>query len=433
MSQPASDVKSASFFSSRLAHRAEWFSVAAIFLAVNLVSALVQHPLTFHGGKAWELSVYYDLASQLRHGLPLIGAAPAVYRIGAPWLAAILPFDIERNFFLISLTANVVTIGSLVILLRMFVDSWKIRTALLAAFMLHWLGPIRFLYFVAADTDAIAIMVIVLGLLAIERWKRRERPVDYLVVLAVVILGSFFREIALTIGVLFLFVPTFIDEEGLNMKRLMLTLTPIVCGAAALAGLHYFIHAKEEYSFASSALNWSYTKSLPVFLLGIAIAIGPVACLLVLDWKRTAQLLRQHREIGAGLALVLLLALVGGSDTERFILWGTPLILIVYGSWFERNRVVLRDYAFVGILVVLQLIAERLFWTTPDLGYSVTNTPIFLTSLSSNAYYLNLYSYHAPKAVSALMLLEYLAVYAVIISWAAYATSRRRREMAAED
>ncbi len=404
----------------------EWLAVATIFLIVNVLGAIFQPPLTFMGGKAWELNVYYDIAERFRHSLPIVGPAPAIFRIGIPWLVSVLPFsDLSKSFFYINLFANACTAALLVCLLRYYVKFWKIRVVLIGFYLIHWLGPTRFLYFVSAETDATAIFLLTAGLLLIERWRKSERAVDLLRLCALVLVGTAVREIMLVIPVAFLFANKPFDKWGVSIRRLGISIAPLLCGSLVLLLIHSFVHPTESYRFASAALNWAYSKSLPVFILGCFITLGPVAVLLALDWKGTRLLLNHNSALAVFLILILFLSYCGGSDTERFMLWGAPSILILFGTWFERNRNVLRDRGLVILIILLQLISERAFWTTPDLGYSVENSMIFLTSLSSNAYYLNLYSYHAPRSVSALMLLEYAAVGTVILAWAAYRLSHK--------
>jgi hypothetical protein len=402
-------------------HLFEWLAVATAFLVVNVLSAIFQPPLSFMGGKAWELRVYYDIAYQFRHGLPLTGDAPALYRLGIPWLASVLPFaDLAKSFFYINLLANACTALMLVLLLRYFVRSWKLRTALVCLYLIHWLGPTRFLYFVSADTDSAVLFFLTAGFLLVERWRRSESKFDLAMLSLVVLAGVCAREVVLMIPVVFLVAVRPVGEEGLNVRRLFVGVLPLILGSAVFLSIHAFVHPSTTYSFASSALNWAYSKSIPIFVLGFFIALGPVIVLLVLDWKGTRQLLKRNKEVGAFLFLLLVLAYCGGSDTERFLLWGTPVTLILIGSWFERNLSILHLPSLVALIVIMQLISERAFWNTPDLGYSVENSFVFLTSLSSNAYYLSLYSYHSPRGISALMLIEYVAVGTVILSWATF-------------
>ncbi len=397
----------------------EWLVVTLTFLLTNVVCALTQPALSFMGGHVWEVNIYYEIAEHFRHSLPIVGVAPAVYRIGISWLAAALPIaDLSRSFFYINLLSNALTIVFLVLLLRYFIASWKLRAVLIGFYIIHWLAPTRFLYFVSADSDSAAIFFLTVGLYLIERWRRKETLLELVLLCLLVAVGVFVREIILILPIMFIVTVQPVEDGRINARRLMIALIPLVCGAIVFAGIRMSIATTASFSFASSALNWAYAKPLPGYILGGFIAIGPVLVLLALDWKTTRALLRENPALIAFALIIVFLSFCGGSDTERFFLWGTPVILILIGSWFERNRRITQNAGLLILIITMQLVSERAFWSTPDLGYAVQNSLIFLTSMSSTAYYLFLFSYHAPKAVSALMLIEYAAVATVILAWA---------------
>ena len=116
------------------------------------------------------------------------------------------------------------------------------------------------------------------------------------------------------------------------------------------------------------------------------------------------------------LAGMALLAWIGGSDTERFLYWATPIVFVLIGRAFEGHVEVFRAPALLALLAVSQAISQRIFWTTPDFGPGPHLIPV-LTSLSGEVAYKDLVSFHGERWIKAVSLAEYLALAMVLLLW----------------
>jgi hypothetical protein len=194
---------------------------------------------------------------------------------------------------------------------------------------------------------------------------------------------------------------------------------------AALAGIvltHLLATPTSDYWLADAALYWAYTKTLPMYLLAIFIAYGPALSLLVVGWPAVKSHLAAYPEHAAMLVMVLVLAWIGGSDTERFLMWGSPIVLLLIGkgaSWVNWSRA---KGAAVA-LAVAQLVSGRwLLPIPPDFVEVPARVWPILTTWSATSY-LQLYSQSPDRLMGAVALVEYLALSAALF----WSVRRNRR------
>jgi len=171
-----------------------------------------------------------------------------------------------------------------------------------------------------------------------------------------------------------------------------------------------------EYSYFFTSLFWTFTKSLPEYLVGIFIAYGPLILLIPFFYKKYSHILQERQELIFLLTLSLVLGLSGGSDTERILFMsGFPVVFLLTGisilNIFYSSQ---RWWLFV--LLSLQTIAYRFFWTLPDFTTKKLHSPVPFFSLMGNQFsYLNLYSRFGDYKVNAILLLEYVLLF--IATW----------------
>jgi len=192
---------------------------------------------------------------------------------------------------------------------------------------------------------------------------------------------------------------------------------------AALAGIgltHLIATPDSDYWVADAAFYWAYTKPLPAYLLAVFITYGPALALLVAGWSAVSKHLARFPGHAMLLAIVLVLAWVGGSDTERFLMWGAPIVLVLIGKAAESvNWAQARGAA--ALLLVAQIISGRWFLMIPP---HFVETPArawpVLTPWSAQSY-LQLYSQTPDRLMSAVALAQYLVVSAVLAAWFGWA------------
>lgn len=324
-----------------------------VFLAFVLVAGLslaFQKPLTYHDGQGWDGVSYFQLAQQLAHHQRPSAIGPFAYRLGTPWLVALLfPQQLLLGFKVVNLAACVLSTLYLALWLRRWVQTPWIRLALVLAFLTQWHAPLRFTAHYAAYTDP-WLFVFLLGVLLCTPFPQQE-GVAVLAAGGGCLLGTLFREAVVVVPL-----AAFLASRG----RAWL---PLLAGLAGIALTHALAIQSDSYSFARTVGQWAYNKPLPVYLHGLLIAFGPALVLPIYFW-RTAKAWLQENPIQAWtLGGFLLLGWVGGSDTERIVYWAMPVVYALFGVILETHAL---PKSFLIALAALQLLSHRVFMTLPD-------------------------------------------------------------------
>ncbi len=416
--------------------RSSWPAWGALLLLVALTgwwSWTRQAPISLQGGLGWDGVDYAAMADQLGRGEAPRAAAPFVYRIGAPALAAwIAPGDVLAGFRWLN--------GGLALLLPLLLFAWLRRvglrpaTALLLSglFATQWHAPLRMTPFYPVHADPLLWAFWLLALLGLE-WSRAARESRRL-------LGwSAFALLAVPVREVLLLPILAQAVQGLALpdpgetwrtwgRRLGTEfrwprLLPLALGLAVFLLIQLWAEPVGRYSFLKTAVLWLWLKSVPHYLHGLCQALGPgVLVLMALGWRRVKLGLARRPELLLWLAGVLALGWLGGSDTERLLYWGAPLFLWLAGLALEANWATLRSRpvaaaAWLGFLGLGQLLSQRMFWLIPDAPGSERLVWPLLTPLSSTGRYLDLWSQHAVPEVAVLSLAQYLLWIAVGWWW----------------
>jgi hypothetical protein len=388
---------------------------AALAILVAVYSLLFQQPHTSERGLGWDGAQYTELARQCWRE-PMRATEPFVYRIGVPCLAALLPGRPEAALRVVNLGSSVLLIFLLDIWLLKHVPA-TVTKWLLVAFAFHWLTPLRQAWWYPTYIDPPALCAIVLALLARDRAR---------VFALTCFFGGFIREtviavpVALAIGRMV----TLSRDRGLTRATakswlrdvpLHVAGTGVVSAVIAIALTRLLATPTTDYWMADAAFYWAYTKPLPAYVLAWFITYGPALALLALRWPEVKRSLAARPEHAALLAIVAMLAWLGGSDTERFLLWGSPVVLVLIGQaagsieW-GRARWPL------AVLVTAQIINGRWLLPTPDYGAAAPRAWPVLTPWTAQGVELIL-SQTSDRVVSAITLIQYLALSAILIGW----------------
>jgi hypothetical protein len=435
-SEASSHVESARAVPSRSRDaRMELLVVGLVFVVVNLVSAFAQRPLAYRGVSDWDSYHYERVAIQLSHGERPREEAPFVYRIGTPWLATIVPGgDVVTGFRVANLTANLLALILLGIFLRSYIGSWRIRTLLLVLYVTSWLAPTRFSYFMPVYTDPWDMVFLFAGLVVVARTTRLTRRA--LVMTPIVFVGMMFREDAIVLAVALLF-DWFLSSlrartsSSPRSSRLWLPppvlLLPLAAGAVAFGITHAVAQStgSSHYSYAHAAAFWALQKPLLGYVLAWFITFGPVLGLVVFDWRNAARFLSDRGFFLGYVIGVAVLAWIGGATTERFLLWATPVVLVMLGRSLERHgRALGSSIAFVAVLIVAQALASRLFWVVPRWPSTAVSPIPVLQLLTNHAQYEDLWSWSLSIRIRAAYVLEYGACIAGIVVWLRHVSRR---------
>ncbi len=409
----------------RSGRRWEVIAVAVAFVLVNLATAATQPTFPFDDRAGWEGLNYLSIARQTAAGhFPITDEAPTVYRLGAPVLAGLLDrftgWDLLTCFQLVNGTANVLTVALLVAWLRLFLGDWRVRVALVLAFLLQWDTPVRWLYFFPPHTDPWMWTFVLAGLIAVERCRARPTPGRIALVAALAVVGVCFREIVLIVGLVLPFTgnPLRPGPPGERWRVLWPRFVPLAAGLLTMAALRLAVRREGTYDFAWTAVHYLFTKPWPAYVVSWFSAFGPILWLAILRARRAGRFLAERQHLAVYLAAFAALAYMGGSDTERFLYWAMPVVYVLIGRTLEDRTDPWPRSLLVG-LAGMQLIAGRaVFWPAiPIHSELARHAPPLLTPFGRDIPFNDLFSDSAPHLQTFFLFLEYLALGAALGVW----------------
>ena len=396
--------------------------VLLIFIVVNLASQYLQTPVSYQDGKGWDGVEYYNIAQAFRDGQLPNAAAPFVYRVGTPFLVSLFfKGDLLFGFKVLNIVANLLTVCLLLFWLRLYISNWTIRIFSMILFMIQWHGPIRFVYYYSAITDPWAFVWLLAGLIGIHRFSSYPSLKIAFSVGFVAFVGTFFREFILLVPIAFLFATNPIELNTNNIPTIartppMAAFIPIIFGIASLQITHLIASSQSNSYFFKAALNFAYEKPMLAYLHALFITYGPIIIVPALNWRRVAGFLLRHQFMLIYLMGILVLAWIGGSDTERILNWASPIVYVLIGRSMADCANLLRGLP-LAIIILFQSISQRLFWTIPDYPNDYITSLPFLTIMSGKLQYLDLYSFHGRRLIEAISLLEYLLLSVLLLWW----------------
>jgi hypothetical protein len=112
-------------------------------------------------------------------------------------------------------------------------------------------------------------------------------------------------------------------------------------------------------------------KPIESLLLVWFIAFGPLIAVVAYDWRATVAFLKQRIDLAALPVLCVVLSYIGGHDTERYLFWSMPVIYLLIARSLERHRALLLAPAIIVVLLVAQVLSQRVLWAVPDPGLAV--------------------------------------------------------------
>lgn len=413
----------------------EYGTVLCAFVALNVFSLLWQPTISAKQGLPWDAEFYATMATQFaRNELPATNA-PFVYRPAVPFLASrLFPDNLPLSFGLVNLLANTITILVLLIWVRKRFHRPGVRILTCLLFMANWAGPVRFLYFFPVLSDYWAYPFLLLGLILIDGTEERPTARVALTVSLCVAVGVFFRESVLLVAVAGLFVSNPIRFERGGFPWVSIKFPPVSFALPLVAGVltlwltHRIATTTEEYDFLHHAAWFLYHKPALTYLAAWPMAFGPVLFLAIYDWKRRWAFLRGHQAQLVYLTGIAVLAWVGGNSTERFLLWGAPVVYVLIGHSIEDHYEALKSPMLLLVLVVAQGTSQRWLWHIPEPGVTNEHSYVILTDFA--APFLEIWSMGMKWSRLMLLLVEYGLLCLGLIAWLAWREERRRASVA---
>lgn len=415
-------------------YRIELVIILFIFVLINIISQTLQQPISLNNGQGWDGVIYFDVAEQFaNHRLPN-SQAPFVYRIGTPLLVSLLfKSDLLLGFKIVNIAGNLLTALLFVFWLRLYLNNLKTRVLLSTLFLVMWHGPVRFVYYYPAYSDPWVFVVLLTGLIGIQKTQTSPTILRICFIGLVTLVGVTFRKVVFIIPLAFLFSTNpFIPSGGISYALAKIQVNRVIksvpltyflpLGLGILGILIVFLTASQNnsYSYIKTAVGWAYGKPLLTYLHAWFIAFGPIIVISIYNWRSVIRFLARNQFMLVYLLVFSVLAWIGGSDTERILFWGMPIVYLLIGKSIEDNAVILKSTPLLIILFVSQLFSERVLWTIPDYPNTFPTPLPILTILSNSFQYFDLYSFHGSLNIQVVSFFEYLLLGVLLLCWFNY-------------
>ena len=238
--------------------------------------------------------------------------SPFVYRILTPGIASFLPFDIKTNFQIV----NLLFLLGFCLLLYQYTGT----VLSIALFAIPYHTPLRLLFYYPALVDPFFYLAVMACLVMLKK----DVKVYWFVLL------SFFAVLNREVGII---IPIMVFIKNKSV-------TPIIGGFLAFALARYLATPLGDYTFLSG-MQKGLEMGGGQYLLAVFFAVTPLAVLA--DFK-----LERHEWVY--LAFVLIMGLLGGGNTVRYLYWVAPVLIPSVVRGLEGREL---KYVYIVITVIL--------------------------------------------------------------------------------
>ena len=403
------------------------FVVLSLFTTLITAVYFFTQSLWSDGSVRWDGANYVSMAEQIAaHKIPSVDA-PFVYRLGFPAFAALLnPQNPASAMRLISLASGVAAVLLLWWWLTRFPISSIIRLGLVGLFSLQYHGPLRFGIFFPTLTYSLFWVFLLGGLLVLHSLLTSEEStiLSMIAVAVLFFLGTLVRETMVIAPIAMLLIRP--QMRKFSRSTFIKVMTCAFGGwVIGILCSHKFSVATGTYSFSKTAESLLDQKTLLELVAALFLSFGPLLAVFVASPARSLQLFEKYRELSALLFVSVALAVIGGSNTEMFMFWASPAVLVVMGILLSENLMRGRHHLFIGVLFAAQLVSERVFLNIP-LPLESNHVPIVVFSPLGGTSYLQLWSNFASTPILMRIVFTncvFIFIYAMSFWWA-----QRQRE-----
>jgi hypothetical protein len=394
--------------------------VAVAFVLISVYSHHVQHVIVTRFGDADE---YFFEAEQIAAGQTIRAETPYMYRIALPWLVAhTFPQQIEFGFRLYNTIAAAAGTMLLLLWLRRFGVHAGVAALTTILYTAEWISPARFIWFAPITCDPPFIALSMAALLVADGLRRQFSWPRALGLTAICALGGAVRETMLFAPIAFLFANVTFDPTS-PPSRVPLTarLLPLVATAVVVTLCHFIpAEPRRQLSAWDNLFYLYHRKALFALPLSLYMTFGPIIAVVLYDWRAARDLLARHVYLVVFFGWCFLTSYIGGSDTERFVIWGAPVMYLLVAKALERHAGALLRSAWVFVaLVIAQALSSHIFFAYPNPNTAVADWGLLTTVgekiwgalnrlLVIDDFYWNLWSYFGSKPVHAVSLAIYL-------------------------
>jgi hypothetical protein len=319
---------------------------AAILIFMGIAYAFYRHydPVEMLTGDIhpWDSWHYRGLSNQmLANGLNgLSESRPFCYRIVQPALASMARILSGATYSEASHAVNIIC----TVLATLFCFHLWRRLGLSRAYAysgvailtLSWLGPLRYSIFYPGGQFAFEILVTCASFWALREIYLAGAMVDYLLPVATMFLATLGRENILYLAIicsLMLCLPHGKVRSHSPVASVLASIMPSLAGYLAARAL---VQGEGEYSILSTVLSfgwfhlhigevlymffYSYGPFFLFFLICITFSVSRKAFLEVIRFGNSVD----NKLITGFCAVSIIFALIGGTDSDRFLLWALP-------------------------------------------------------------------------------------------------------------
>jgi len=284
---------------------------------------------------AYHYALVYQNVSPGADPMPV--RSPFNARILTPWLASLLPFDIDDNFFAVNAIFAILSMALFVYIFREFGFNYSIIWLVCLWLLFHFTGPVRHTAFNPLNVDMGLYFFEALLLIIVLKKKFR-----YLWIIAV--LGVMQKEVMLAYIIL-LFILGFIDTFFLkgnyfNLKWMFIAVL-VALGTQYVVGKFFPSSTPGRYAFKVLYFHLRETCLHPVrFSRWLGATVASYGMILFIPLiKRNINLTQiDHKKIVVILfgLISIFFGLAGGDDHTRIMLLAFPF-LIPAVHLFTRN------------------------------------------------------------------------------------------------
>lgn len=366
-----------------------------IFLVYNSF----QEKISINENLGYDGVYYYKMSEQFQEHKQVTTDAPFVYRIGTPFIASLFT-NIKLAYFYINIFSAILS-SILIYFLFIKYFNFKLSVILSILYQLHWISGIRYILFDSISVDFIALNFLFVGLILIKSNLSNHKKIIFLLVLT--LFGVFFREIAFIPAIIY-FISNFRQERKSSF--------PLISGIILLLILHLTIIKTNSYHGIENAIKWFYIKGIGTYLLSIFNVYGLLILIPIIFYKDMIKFYLTNKEIYLSFAMIMILALIGGSDTERILSWSLPFFYIIAFQIID-SRKIYSQYLMLVIFVSL-IFTYRVFWSIPADVENTKHILPFITYISNDFNFADLLAYHGLKKYTSIQLVEYLSLFTIL-------------------
>lgn len=222
-------------------------------------------------------------------------------------------------------------------------------------------------------------------------------------------------------------------RQTAHQRRIRITgFVTLAIGAITFVLVHLFVQSTNSYTFITAAKYWLETKSLLQLAAALFLAFGPMLAVIAAFPTSALRFWNAHREVPAVVVICLLLGVVGGTNTEVFLYWSAPCILVTVGHLASRVLASRIGVLALTLAAAFQLIAQRAFMQFPLVVEADSIPFVFLAPLGDAAY-LQLWSQFAqPEILYGVVLSNLVVSLFLVVVLRVSTRSTRRPEFGAK-